>query len=490
MQKIIAKEKIRLLYKKEDSCQSIFYYVYPFDVPENTKAIKLDIKRVTLYETQLPIIVFDNAKVPRLLKASEGAKGEYKEEYIISDKESSDGVIDDEIQGGRWYLVIYKRRFSEDIDLEFEISVTEGKTERPQKDIFAFQDRVVNSSPGWYSGELHTHSDQSTGRTSVEEVVKKASEVGYDFIALTDHFTLSHLAKLSALEDKYKILLFASVEISSDRGHANLHGVRDFINPLVDESEFLEEKLGLAEKPSMTSLSQYIHSKGGLISINHAESGLVGWRHHDFDFSNADLFEAWCLAENKVTFLYPTLWASYLSDGYHLTAVGSSDSHHPRKKGPWELGQIRNYVKAEELSEKAIIKGLKDGKCYVALGESKMSFTASYKGRQYDMGETVFFDGGKITFSISIWDNPTGNVFIYLGKQIDDVFYVDKKDYKTEFSLGEKELAFMKNKESFIRFEFHEDLEKSRFFAMAYRSPESMRLLSNPIWIRSEYEGK
>lgn len=45
------------------------------------------------------------------------------------------------------------------------------------------------SRPGkFYRGNLHTHSTNSDGRISPEEVCRRYREAGYDFLALTDHF--------------------------------------------------------------------------------------------------------------------------------------------------------------------------------------------------------------------------------------------------------------------------------------------------------------
>ena len=40
----------------------------------------------------------------------------------------------------------------------------------------------------WYKGNLHTHSTNSDGRLSPEEVIRLYREEDYDFLALTDHW--------------------------------------------------------------------------------------------------------------------------------------------------------------------------------------------------------------------------------------------------------------------------------------------------------------
>ncbi len=49
------------------------------------------------------------------------------------------------------------------------------------------------SKPGrFWRGNLHTHSTNSDGRLSPEEVCRVYRDAGYDFLALTDHFTADH----------------------------------------------------------------------------------------------------------------------------------------------------------------------------------------------------------------------------------------------------------------------------------------------------------
>ncbi len=55
----------------------------------------------------------------------------------------------------------------------------------------------------WYKGNLHTHSTNSDGRLSPEEVIRLYREEDYDFLALTDHWFMGERApggKFSAFE--------------------------------------------------------------------------------------------------------------------------------------------------------------------------------------------------------------------------------------------------------------------------------------------------
>lgn len=43
----------------------------------------------------------------------------------------------------------------------------------------------------WYRGNLHTHTTVSDGRYTPEEAIALYQRMGYDFLALTDHWKLS-----------------------------------------------------------------------------------------------------------------------------------------------------------------------------------------------------------------------------------------------------------------------------------------------------------
>ena len=49
---------------------------------------------------------------------------------------------------------------------------------------------MITDSKGnkWYKGNLHTHTTSSDGAVSPDEAIKLYNGLGYDFVALTDHW--------------------------------------------------------------------------------------------------------------------------------------------------------------------------------------------------------------------------------------------------------------------------------------------------------------
>lgn len=495
-QRLIHSAESMLLVEESDAIQSKRYARLSFSVPENTTDLTILLTRETQQEAQLPIALFDSTGSVRIMKASEGASGYHEEKLFLSQDTASKGGIPGPMPSGQWLLVIYKRRFFEDICLTSKIYASEEEmqaiapltgqapTHLTELSAHPFSHNVPNREKGWYCGELHLHSDESTGRTSVEKVLEVAQKEKLDFIALTDHFTASHWLQLQKVYQRYSLLCIQSMEVSGDFGHANIHGITRWINPLVDDNEELAEQLGLKTPHTMESVADETHEQGGLFCINHAASGLVAWRYHDFPVSKADLFEIWCLADGPVSLIYPTLWDTYLCQGIHLTGVGSSDSHNASAtEGPWKLGQIRTWVETGELSQPAILRGLKQGRAYVSYGDSRLDFHATYRDKTYRMGDSIALQkGDSCSCIVTLQDNPSGNLFIMTGGQVHDIIYIKGPDEQHVFTLEEKDLKRIASGESYVRIEFHEDIVKAKFWGMAYRDHRSMRLLSNPIW--------
>ncbi len=467
--KLVKKAFATLLNNKEGEMQSYRYYILPFSLTANSAELKICVKQLATKDyVQLPVALFYKDEA-RILKASDGQEGDYTYTYIVGEEENTPGSTKGTLLEGDYSFIIYKRRMKEE-SIEVEITIeTEDSTRFVPQTKTTFDTIVKNPKPGWYKGELHIHSSQSTGRVDIKTILEFATDHHYDFLAITDHFTASHWEEIERQITENSPLCLKSVEISGDKGHMNAHGLTSWINPLVDDNEALPFK----EKPSMTKIAEQVHKMGGIVTINHALSGLVCWRYPDFDFKDADALEVWCTADYQTTFLYPTFWDQYLKQGLHLTGTGSSDSHHPTAIEGWKMGNILTHVKAENLSQKGIIEGIKKGCCYISIGGSEMEFTATFNDQVYDMGDTLPHNSTPV-FKVVLKHHPSGHLMIYRDGLQEDAIY---------FNSGEiDEYTFTLPHFKYCRLEFHEDIVKTRFWGMVYRDHNSMRLLSNPIY--------
>ena len=64
---------------------------------------------------------------------------------------------------------------------------------------------MITDSKGnkWYKGNLHTHTTSSDGAVSPGEAIKLYNGLGYDFVALTDHWHVNEpSARIVRSEDQ------------------------------------------------------------------------------------------------------------------------------------------------------------------------------------------------------------------------------------------------------------------------------------------------
>src|SRR5262249_54514043 len=89
------------------------------------------------------------------------------------------------------------------------------------------------------AGDLHAHTVHSDGAMTVPELACLAISRGLDFIAVTDHNTVSHHAELPAAARGYGITLLPGQELTTDRGHAGVLGDTGWIDFRRDAADWL-----------------------------------------------------------------------------------------------------------------------------------------------------------------------------------------------------------------------------------------------------------
>lgn len=475
---VISRIKAHLLFDGCDENQSKKFHFTKFNVEGKYSSLSVTVTTHSPSFCQIPFSLISPDGVIRMMKTEEGGAGDYTSSCTIGDHISQRGGLSGPINEGEWKLILHKRRFSEDVDVDVLIQCgNEDKSETEQAEFFH---GCKNCKAGWYNGELHVHSNHSTGRDPISEVIKTAEECGLDFLAITDHFTVSHWDEEAKYSSSSPLLLIQSMELSGDRGHANLHGIRSIKNPYVDDDGTLAKFLGFDHLPTMDEVASSVHKENGLFSINHIDSNIASaWRYHEFDKKNADILEVWCTSEGDFSLRYPAIWDSILLSGHHITGVASSDSHKAKGHPLWALGCVRTWIYADNLSERGILDGIKRGRVYMAKGKAKMDFYASLEERKAYMGESVC-KKDIVGFNVELEEVPEGNLFVYISGELENVVHFKDGNHKWSFLI--KELP--DREENYIRLEYYDAPMPPRYWGDAPRSQDNLRLLSNPIFIR------
>ncbi len=220
----------------------------------------------------------------------------------------------------------------------------------------------------FYKGCLHCHSNNSDGMLTKEEIVSKYSELGYDFLAITDHQYFTDYE----LEKEGNLLMIPGIEYGL--GAAEYTKAYHFVGlrPWEDkknENMYNGEKLARpTDKDSPQSMINLLRERNNSVILCHPVwSRLVPEDFKDLDGYFA--FEVYNhLSEKKWhQGLSDIYWESLLMSGKKIWGVATDDAHHKHcnikeQGGGWVM------VKADALTGRDIMKSLLSGKFYSSSG--------------------------------------------------------------------------------------------------------------------------
>ena len=107
----------------------------------------------------------------------------------------------------------------------------------------AFAAACAGPVPGeWFQGTTHTHTLNSDGDSTPDNVARWYREHGYDFIFITDHAMITDVAPLNALfGGGGQFLVMPGEEVTSNSKSPELHVHANALNPHTK----IEAKIGV-----------------------------------------------------------------------------------------------------------------------------------------------------------------------------------------------------------------------------------------------------
>lgn len=390
------------------------YLAVPFEVPAGTVEILFRHRHDTP-GTTLDFGIEDPS-------GFRGWGGRLGEDTVIGEEESSRCYLPGPIEPGTWRVDIGKafltaKRVHWTVELEFRDAATiEARARAP------FEPRVLEREARWYRGDFHVHSSESgDAGASLDAISQLARARGLDFVNLSDHNTVSQHGLASAHQDGLDdLLLLRGSEVTTYGGHGTAVG-----NPL-----YVEHHIGREGATIEHALDQ-VTAAGGIFIINHPELDLgdgdfcIGcpWSYGEAGIDRVAGIE---LATGAYDYLpvfgrqVLAMWDGMLDRGHHITGTGGSDDHQARSEPAAydsQIGTPCTVVWAEELSEAAIIDGVRRGRVVVKLrgpDDPMVELTATGADGQAGMiGDTV--RGARVTLvgrvaggagmTLSLWRN-------------------------------------------------------------------------------------
>ncbi len=225
----------------------------------------------------------------------------------------------------------------------------------------------------WFKGNTHTHTLNSDGDSTPDEVVRWYRDHRYQFLVLTDHNYLTETSALQALhgaDDKF--LVIRGEEVSSSFDNKPLH-----INGL-DPSRLIEAR---RDGTSVTDVLQKnvdaIRMANGVPHVNHPNFGWAITADELAALRNNRLFEVYNahpMVNNLGGSGHPSLeqmWDTILSRGVLLYGVATDDAHQFKRLDDLQssrpgMGWV--VVRAEKLEARAILEAMERGDFYASTG--------------------------------------------------------------------------------------------------------------------------
>jgi hypothetical protein len=307
----------------EDRFRSVYQYL-PVEVPPGTAAL-----RVALEYERSGAVIDLGCLGPAGFR---GWSGGARESFVIGASDATPGYLPGEIEPGLWQVMLGLHQLPLDgtaYRVTAEITPREAgwlpqalaappmPAERPSP-------ASLPARPGyrWLAGDLHSHTVHSDGAMTVPELAELAARRGLDFLAVTDHNTISHHSQLGGAARKYGIALVAGQEVTTAYGHANVFGDVGWIDFRNEADDWLDA----AERA------------GGLMSVNHPIAGPVAWLRAMR--RRPPLVEVWHWSWLDLSWTIPLSWWQAWSPS--AIPVGGSDWHREGSDAP--VGQPTTWV--------------------------------------------------------------------------------------------------------------------------------------------------
>jgi hypothetical protein len=236
-----------------------------------------------------------------------------------------------------------------------------------------FDQAIPGSTLRWYKGNTHTHTINSDGDSTPDEVVRWYREHGYNFLVLTDHNFLTSVDGLNAVHGaNEKFLVIKGEEVTSSfqskAVHVNGLDVSTQIEPTRNAASILDTIQGNVNA---------IRKVNGVPHVNHPN---FQWAMTPDDLrqvQNNKLFEIYNghpTVHNEGGGGVPGLeqvWDQLLSQGILLYGIAVDDAHTFKDPGnPAVAGPGRGWVviRSARLEARALLEALEKGDFYASNG--------------------------------------------------------------------------------------------------------------------------
>ncbi|HXI14563.1 MAG TPA: CehA/McbA family metallohydrolase [Thermoanaerobaculia bacterium] len=249
----------------------------------------------------------------------------------------------------------------------------------------------------WYKGNTHTHTLNSDGDSSPDEVVRWYRDHGYQFLVLSDHNFLTSVGGLNALHGvDEKFLVIPGEEVSDKFGgkpiHVNALNLRKLVEPQ-------------GGKSVVETIQRNVDAVRAAESVPHINHPNFMWAITADDLSRVsndkllEIYNGHPMVNNEGGGDRPGMeqvWDILLTRGKLIYGIAVDDAHHFKR--PWDRDAARPgrgwvVVRAARLDAATLMAAMEKGDFYASTGVELRDYTAAKDAITIDIrvsGETRY----------------------------------------------------------------------------------------------------
>jgi hypothetical protein len=383
------------------------YLYHPFEVPGGVRRVDVRIAKQGSAATGLGLFDARGSHYATLERPNgfRGIYGEERGEFFVAADAASQAFLPGPMDPGEWTVVVPVFQAPTPTPYTVTVQMTSGRPGRPF--VLGADLDTVLGEPGWYRGDLHAHTPESSDAWSSgtalgpREWAEVCRGIGLDFLALTDHNVVSqNLAIADAAGED--VLLMAGEEMTNwFHGHATVSGMAPgewFDWRQLPAAALTPEALADPRTGTIQEFLRAARASGAFVSAAHPFGASLAWRFFPDaavdPAARTDSVEVWTGAFQPDDQASVNAWDDMNRQGQHLVANGGSDLHGVENTMGFAAGTPTTVVHAPALSKRAVVDALRRGRSFITRTPSGVEayLSASLRGQRQIMGGTVYGD--------------------------------------------------------------------------------------------------
>jgi hypothetical protein len=342
------------------------YHNIPFVMPAQVRRLEVSYSYSTEIDSDphvtggntLDIGLFDQRGADYPGQGFRGWTGSARHSFFVTPHDATPGYLPGPLTPGIWHISLgFYKSAPDGCHYQITLRFLHGADpEPPTYPPMLTLKNSLNTPPvrasGWYHGELHCHTYHSDGDSDPRELVAIAQALGLDFLAVTDHNSLSHLAALAQI-DPGNMALIPGCEVTSYKGHWNVWGLEEWIDFRTLTPDLMR-----------TSISRAVEL-GYLTSCNHPRPAGPPWVFKEIVGQHC--IEVWNGPWRIFNSEALSFWESRIRRGERIVAVGGSDAHYYKRQDLARIGTPTTWIYCPERPVAAnLLAGLRAGHAFIS----------------------------------------------------------------------------------------------------------------------------